>query len=270
MDSAAALLCVHAHPDDEALFGAGATSRYAEEGRRCVLVTCTDGQLGLDDAGRPGSHPAHDPASARATRAGELQRAARQVGYDRVVTLGYDDSGMAGWAQNDAPGAFARADVEAVARVLAALIDEVGASVVVTYDDEGFYEHPDHLMANAATRRAVALSHRAQRLYYPVVPRGVLARFVAEAEARGVDLPQWVTLGRGVDDESVATTLDAAAYASRTRRAISLHASQRDNADLVTMDDDLFATLFGVEYYQRAWSRHPVSGDATDLFGGLP
>jgi hypothetical protein len=53
------------------------------------------------------------------------------------------------------------------------------------------------------------------------------------------------------------------------QRAIATHASQSDNADLVSMDADLFSLLFGVEYYQRAWSRGPASGDATDLFGGL-
>jgi len=64
------LLCVHAHPDDESLFTAGITSHYAERGVRNVLVTCTMGQLGIDDHGRAGADPGHDAAVTRATRAG--------------------------------------------------------------------------------------------------------------------------------------------------------------------------------------------------------
>jgi LmbE family N-acetylglucosaminyl deacetylase len=263
------LVCVHAHPDDECLFTAGITAHYAARGSRVVLVTCTYGQLGIDGAGRPGSHPDHDALATRATRAAELQRAADLVGYSRVVLLGYDDSGLPGWAQNGRASAFMNADVEAVGRTLAALFDEVGATVVVTYDENGFYGHPDHIAANAVTRRAVELSASVQRLYYPVAPARVLERFIPLARERGVYMPVWVTRGVGVADEVVTTTMDVAHHAGLKQRAIATHASQVDNADLVTMDEELFALLFGVEYYQRAWSRAPARGDEHDLFGGL-
>ena len=74
------LVCVHAHPDDEALFTAGITSHYADLGYDVVLVTCTNGQLGLDAEARPGSDPLHDAKWTRAKRAGELQRAAIVAG----------------------------------------------------------------------------------------------------------------------------------------------------------------------------------------------
>ena len=76
MTSAPTLLCVHAHPDDEAIFTAGVTSHYGDLGYRVVLITCTNGQLGFDANGRPGSDPLHDVEATRATRAGELQHAA--------------------------------------------------------------------------------------------------------------------------------------------------------------------------------------------------
>jgi len=269
MTSSPTLVCVHAHPDDESLFTAGVTAHYAARGCRVVLVTCTYGQLGIDAAGRPGSHPDHDPVGTRATRAGELQRAADLIGYSRVVMLGYDDSGLPGWAQNSRSSAFVNADVDAVARTLAAIFDEVGASVAVTYDENGFYGHPDHIAANAVTRRAVALSSSVQRLYYPVAPARILDEFIPLARERGVYMPVWVTRGVGVADDVVTTTMDVADHAGLKQRAIATHASQVDNADLVTMDEELFTLLFGVEYYQRAWSRSPTSGDEHDLFGGL-
>jgi LmbE family N-acetylglucosaminyl deacetylase len=270
MTTAPTLVCVHAHPDDEALFTAGVTSFYADLGYRVVLITCTNGQLGIDDHRRPGSHPLHDVEVTRATRAGELQHAARVAGFSRVVTLGYDDSGMTGWAQNERPEAFMNADVGHVARTLAALFDEEHASVVVTYDENGFYGHPDHIMANVVTRAALEVASSPRRLYYPVVPRSVLEEFVAGAKTSDVTLPAWIVdAGLTVSDDMVATRMDVRAFAKRKNQAIAAHASQVDNADLVTMDDELFTLLFGIEYYQRAWSRDVTSGDETDLFGGL-
>ena len=265
------LLCVHAHPDDEALFTAGVTSHYSELGVRNVLVTCTLGQLGIDDQGRAGADPGHDALVTSATRAAELQRAGVLVGFARQLTLGYKDSGMAGWTTNDDPDAFINADVEATARVIADVIDSENATVVLTYDENGFYGHPDHVMANTVTRRAVQLSRRAQRLFYPVVPRGVLDAFVTRARARDVFLPAWVQHAvADIPDESVACEMDVSRFSGLKQRAIATHASQSDNADLVSMDSDLFSLLFGTEYYQLGWRRDASSlACAHDLFGGL-
>ena len=264
------LVCVHAHPDDEAVFTSGISSHYSALGHRVVLVTCTNGALGLDDKGRPGSDPDHDADVTQSTRAGELARAARHAGFTRAITLGYEDSGMVGWPQNESPSAFTNVDVDVVATTLAALFDEVDAKVVVTYDENGFYGHPDHIMANVVTRAALGFATSPKRLYYPVAPKGVLETFVTGAKAKGVFLPAWILdAGHTVSDDIVSTTMDVRSFAKRKRQAIATHASQVDNADLVTMNEELFTLLFGIEYYQRAWSRDVTSGDETDLFGGL-
>ena len=264
------LLCVHAHPDDEALFTAGISLHYRALGHRVVLITCTNGRLGLDANGHPGSHPKHDEEQTIATRSAELQRAARHAGFHRVIALGYDDSGMVGWSQNGEENSFMNADVDSVASVLADIIDEVHATVVVTYDENGFYGHPDHIMANRVTRRAIEMSTSAQRLYYPVVPQGVLATFTNNATHDGVYLPAWVhDAVPGTPDELVACVMDVSSYAKEKQETIAMHASQIDNADLVTMAPELFSMLFGTEYYQRAWSRTRATGDEHDLFGGL-
>jgi LmbE family N-acetylglucosaminyl deacetylase len=265
------LLCVHAHPDDESLFTAGITSHYAERGVRNVLVTCTTGQLGIDGHGRAGADPDHDAAVTRATRAAELMRAGELVGFERQLTLGFKDSGMMGWLTNQDPDAFMNADVEATARIIADVIDQENASVVVTYDDNGFYGHPDHVMAHIVTRRAVELSTSAQRLFYPVVPRSVLSSFVTQAREQGVFLPAWVENAvADIPDELVASVMDVSRFSALKQRAIATNASQTDNADLVTMDADLFALIFGTEYYQLGWRRDESSlACVEDLFGGL-
>jgi LmbE family N-acetylglucosaminyl deacetylase len=265
------LLCVHAHPDDEALFTAGITSHYASQGVRTVLVTCTLGQLGIDSHGRSGATPGHDALATRATRAAELQRAGVLVGFQRQISLGYLDSGMGGWSTNEDPDAFMNVEVEAVARVLADIIDQEGAAVVVTYDENGFYGHPDHIMANVVTRRAVEMSARAQRLFYPVLPRGVLGSFLRRARERGVMLPAWVhDAVADIPDDAVDCVMDVARYSALKQAAIATHASQVDNADLTSMEPELFHLLFGSEYYQVGWRRDGVSlACAGDLFGGL-
>jgi LmbE family N-acetylglucosaminyl deacetylase len=270
MDSPATLVCVHAHPDDEALFTAGISTHYGALGYDVVLVTCTNGRLGIDSKRRAGNDRRHDDKGTVAVREKELANAASIAGFTRTVQLGYDDSGMKGWRQNAEPSAFVNVDVEVAAGELGSLFDEVKATVVVTYDENGFYGHPDHIMANNLTRRAIERSSAVQRLYYPVVPSRVLTTFTALAKEQGIFLPAWVIdAAPGAPDESVATTMDVTRFAARKQKAIAAHVSQFDNAELVTMSPDLFTLLFGTEYYQRAWSRRPASGDDTDLFGGL-
>lgn len=270
MTTSKTLVCVHAHPDDEALFTAGITAHYAELGYRIILVTCTSGLLGIDDKNLPGSAAGHNREYVRATRAKELQDAAHLVGISRIVTLGYEDSGLPGWEQNSAPLAFMNCDVDAVGTTLAALFAEVQASVVVTYDENGFYGHPDHIMANRVTRNAVAKSPHVERLYYPVMPSDLMAEFVERAQAEHVSLPKWVTdASVNIDRSLVSSVMDVSRFSSLKQKAIATHASQTDNADLVTMNSELFAMLFGTEFYQRAFTKSPTSADGTDLFGGL-
>jgi LmbE family N-acetylglucosaminyl deacetylase len=264
------LLCVHAHPDDESLFTGGITSHYAQLGYRNVLVTCTNGQFGIDDHNRGGAEPGHNALVTRATRAMELQYAGALVGFERQVTLGFSDSGMNGWPQNDLEDAFVNGDVDATARVIADLIDEEGASVVVTYDENGYYGHPDHVMANTVTRRAVAMSTSAQRLFYPVTPHGVMSEFLRQARAAGTFLPAWIEHAvADIADDAVDVVMAVSSYSARKQQAIALHASQTDNRDLVTMDPTMFELLFGTEYYQLAWRRDQAALFGGDLFEGL-
>jgi LmbE family N-acetylglucosaminyl deacetylase len=262
---------VHAHPDDEAVFTAGTSRHYADVGRRVVLVTCTNGRLGVDDQWLAGSDPAHHTDWVRETRAGELVRSAALVGAHRTVCLGYDDSGLPGWPQNADPTAFVHADDGAVAAALVAVMEEEHATVVLTYDERGYYGHPDHIKAHDVTMRAAAATTCVERVYFPVTPRRVLEEFVPAARARRVHLPVWVIdAGGGVEDDAVDVTIDARDLAPIKQASIAAHASQVDNADLTNMDEDLFQLLFGREFYILGWRRRELPTAPDDLFGGLP
>ena len=164
------LLCVHAHPDDEALFTAGVMARYAAAGVRSVLVTCTDGSLGFSPDGTGPNDAAHDRDVVAASRRAELEASCALLGVDRLEVLGYRDSGMAGWPQNDEQGSFIRQDLDEVADRIAAVLAEERPQVVVTYDANGFYGHPDHVFTHLATLAAIERTDAVQKVYFPAIP----------------------------------------------------------------------------------------------------
>src|SRR5690606_14415417 len=125
-------------------------------------------------------------------RLGELREATRGLGGSDVRLLGgagrYSDSGMMGLPDNDDPGCFWQADVDAAAGMLAEVIREVRPQVLVTYDDHGGYGHPDHIQAHRVATRAVELAAgeggwTVPKVYWTRVPRSV----AEEAFARLAD-----------------------------------------------------------------------------------
>lgn len=138
------LLTVHAHPDDEASKGAGTVARYHSEGVRTVLVTCTGGEEG--DILNPAMDRPEIRENLAAVRRQELAEAARIIGYDEVVMLGYRDSGMPDTPANSDPRSFAAAPLDEAVAALVAVIRRERPQVIVTYPKEQkFYPHPDHL-----------------------------------------------------------------------------------------------------------------------------
>lgn len=131
------LMAVHAHPDDEATGTGGVLARYAAEGVRTVLVTCTDGGCGDGPGGVKPGDPGHDPAAVAAMRRKELEASCEVLKISDLEMLDYADSGMIGWPSNDAPGSFWNTPVEEGAARLAELIEHYRPDVVVTYDENG-------------------------------------------------------------------------------------------------------------------------------------
>ena len=84
-------------------------------------------------------------------------RSAEALGIDRVVFLGYTDSGMTGWDQNDHDHSFFQADLDEAAGRLAAVLREESADVLTIYDWHGNYGHPDHVKVYQVGCRAEEL-----------------------------------------------------------------------------------------------------------------
>src|SRR5690606_39223430 len=151
------LMAVHAHPDDEVMGTGGLLARCAAEGIRTVLVTCTNGEQGDGPGGVKPGEPGHDAAEVAGRRLAELRESAELLDVAHLELLGYRDSGMDGWSANDHPEAFANIPLDESAGRLTALMERYRPQVVVTYDENGGYGHPDHIQAH---RIAMAAAER--------------------------------------------------------------------------------------------------------------
>lgn len=289
------LLLVHAHPDDESINNGATMAAYAADGAHVTLVTCTLGEegevipdelahLAPDRENRLGPH-----------RIGELAAAMKELGVTDHRFLGgpgrYHDSGMMGVEQNERPGAFWSADPDEAAAHLVEVIREIRPQVLVTYDPDGGYGHPDHIQAHRVAMRAADLAaepafrrdlgdpHTISKIYWNRVPRTVVEegfRALAEALDR---TPFTVTAAVPdvpgvVDDDRITTEIDGRAHAERKAAAMAAHATQVTVADPVgdlrafVLSNKLAQPLFVTEYYEL------VRGEAgsayeKDLFEGV-
>ncbi|GAB2724345.1 PIG-L family deacetylase [Kitasatospora kifunensis] len=270
------LMAVHAHPDDEATGTGGVLGRYAAEGIRTVLVTCTDGGCGDGPGGIKPGDPGHDPAAVAAMRRKELEASCEVLGVSHLELLGYADSGMMGWSANDLPGSFWSTPVDEAAARLAELMLRYQPDVVVTYDENGFYGHPDHIQANRITTAALALTGLAPKVYWTTAPRSkmeefgrVMREFGADWEEEADPSGDGPLADIGLPDEEITTWVDTTAFGSQKFDALLAHASQSENIFFLKMGKERFTQLMGVETFVRV---HDTTGAAlpeNDLFAGL-
>ncbi|KOV59525.1 N-acetyl-1-D-myo-inositol-2-amino-2-deoxy-alpha-D-glucopyranoside deacetylase [Streptomyces sp. MMG1121] len=272
------LLLVHAHPDDESINNGATMARYAAEGAHVTLVTCTLGERGEVIP----AHLRHLTGAALGThRRGELADAVRALGVSDARLLGgagrYGDSGMMGIPDNDDPGCFWQADVDEAAGHLAEVILEVRPQVLVAYDDQGGYGHPDHIQAHRVAMRAVDLAaergHRIAKVYWNRVPRSVVEaafeRLQDALPALPFDKSASVADVPGVvDDARITTRVDGSAHAGAKADAMRAHATQIVVAEpYFALSNDLAQPLFTTEYYELV--RGTAEPGESDLFAGL-
>ncbi len=267
------MLAVHAHPDDEVMATGGALRLLADQGVRTVLVTCTDGRYGDAPGGIKPGEAGHDPDAVAALRARELDAAAAALGIARLVRLGYQDSGMMGWDHNDEPGAFWSTRVDEAADRLGAILREEAPQVVVTYNEIGFYGHPDHIQAHRATRAALAALAAPPTLYYNALPRSAAERW-REQEAGDPDAAAregedgFDPVALAVPDEEIAVAIDVRGVLAAKRAAMAAHASQLADTPWLALADDAFAAAMGQEWFVRAGNPLGLTGVSSDLLVG--
>jgi mycothiol S-conjugate amidase len=281
------LMAVHAHPDDESSKGAATTAKYAAEGVDVLVVSCTGGERG--DVLNP-SYGEIEPGieAMSAIRRTEMARAAEALGV-RHHWLGFVDSGLPeGDPLPELPeGCFALVPVEEAAEPLVRLIREFRPHVMTTYDPNGGYPHPDHVMchrvsveafhaaADPARYRDAGEPWEVAKLYYNHGFSMARMRAVHDAIlAAGRESPfgDWLDSreAREIPEREVTTRVHAADWFEVRDAALRAHATQIDpDGFFFAIPRDVEAREWPTEEYELAESRVPTSLPEDDLFAGV-
>ena len=268
------LMAVHAHPDDESSSTGGILARYADEGLRTVVVTCTNGEYGDAPGGIKPGMPGHDPEEVGRIRRGELERACSLLGVHRLELLGYHDSGMADWDFRNSADAFCNVPVSEASGRLIQLFEKYQPDVVVTYADDAGYDHPDHVHTTRVTMAALERSDIPKKAYWSVIRVSAFVRFRELLEEQGVpsDFPEpdaeIVQRMKELEDR-ITSTVDIAQFVDRKRAALQLHASQIEESFFAKLPPDAFRTIFAEEDYIRIRDMTGAAVPESDLFDGV-
>lgn len=286
------LLFVHAHPDDETLTTGATIAHYAARGAEVRVVTCTLGEEGEVIGDRWALLAAERADQLGGYRIGELSSALRHLGLAAPVFLGgagrWRDSGMAGTPPRQGAQRFVDADPDEAVGALVAIIREMRPHVVVTYDPNGGYGHPDHIQAHRITTAAVEAAAasdgdgdpwRVPKFYWTVVSREALGtglQTLADA-----DLPAtWhrVDVGDldfGFPEDRVTAVIEAPDSRTAKLSAMRAHATQvtvEPSGCAFALSNDIALPLSTTEHYVL------VAGEAgerdhrgweTDLIAGV-
>jgi LmbE family N-acetylglucosaminyl deacetylase len=266
---------VHAHPDDESSSTGGVLARYADAGVRTVVVTCTNGELGDAPGGIKPGEEGHDEAEVARIRLDELERACETLGVAHLELLGYHDSGMVDWQYKDRPEVFCNVAVDDAAGRLSSLFEQFQPDVVVTYDELGGYDHPDHVHASRVTMAAVERTGIPRKAYFTAFRRSMFDRFRTILEEHGVHVsqipqpdPEQLRMLDAVEAR-ITTTIDVGPFVERKRVALATHASQIGESFWATIPTEAFGALFGEETFIRAHDTTGAPLPEADLFVGL-
>jgi LmbE family N-acetylglucosaminyl deacetylase len=268
------LLAFHAHPDDEALLTSGTMARAAADGHRVVVVVATDGDLGLASEAYAGDGRLGE------RRMAELHQSARALGVARVEHLGYADSGLGDEVLPDPPGRvrFVRAPTQEAAERLAEILEEESVDVLLTYDRNGGYGHPDHVKVHEVGAVAAGLAGT-PRVLQATVPRDTICRAIALAARLYRFPPEFdpTTFQQAFSPRSEIThRIGVRRYAAAKRASMRAHASQasaeggadRTLAAFLRIPRPLYDVVFGREWFVDA-SRRPGLPVSRDVFEGL-
>lgn len=289
------MLLVHAHPDDETINNGATMARYVAEGAQVTLLTCTLGeegevlvpelaQLAADQADQLGGY-----------RIWELRGAMEALGVGDIRFLGgpgrYRDSGMMGVPSNGRPRAFWNADLaEAIAHAVA-VVRDVRPQVLVTYDENGGYGHPDHIQAHRVAMGAVeAAADPAYRpdlgeawttakVYWCCVPRSVVQRGIDAMAAAGDDsffegVRSADDVPFAVPDDVVTAAVDGSAHMAQKDAAMRAHPTQiLVDGPFFALSNNLGHEMLSVEYYRLVRGERGTAGPGPqgwedDLFAG--
>ncbi len=262
-------------------------ARYISEGADVMVVTCTGGEAGSV------LNPAMDRPEVRdnlpEVRRKEMERAREILGVQQEW-LGFPDSGLPeGDPLPPLPeGCFALVPVEEAAAPLVRILRRFRPQVVVTYDENGGYPHPDHIQTHKVSMAAIEAAADPERypdagpawqvtkVYYVVGfhKARVLALQDAMVKA-GLESPyaKWLERweDRPADDDRITTQVPCGEWFPVRDRALLAHATQVDpNGTWFQVPMSIQQEAWPTEDYQLVSSLVEVGPlPEDDLFAGI-
>jgi mycothiol S-conjugate amidase len=284
------LMAVHAHPDDESSKGAATMAKYVREGAEVLVCTLTGGERG-DILNKAMERP-EVRANLPQIRREEMARAREILGVEQRF-LGFVDSGLPeGDPLPPLPeGCFAVQPLEVAARPLVQAVREFRPHVILTYDDNGGYPHPDHIMTHRVSIEAFEAAADPERyqdcgepwqplkLYYFISFHR--ARFTALHEKmveHGLESPYAERIADKPEDADkparktfeITTMVPCGEYFALRDQALLAHATQVDpNGGWFTCPISLQQEAWPTEDYHLARSVVDTELPEDDLFAGI-
>jgi len=272
------LMAVHAHPDDEAS-GGGILATYSDQDIRTVVVTCTNGEFGDAPGGIKPGQDGHDTETVARLRLAELDESARILQVGALETLGYHDSGMVDWEYRNKPDAFCNVPLETVAGRIGELITKYRPQVLVSYDDQGAYQHPDHVHASRSAQLAAVETGIPAKVYLSTMRSSSWRKIFDALRELGEDVPSWSDddseeakerARRAIEsEERITTTVDIRPVLARKRAALLAHGSQINDSWFSKLPVAIAEEAFGYEYFIRIADTTGAPLPEDDLFAGL-
>ncbi|MGI3780852.1 MAG: N-acetyl-1-D-myo-inositol-2-amino-2-deoxy-alpha-D-glucopyranoside deacetylase [Janthinobacterium lividum] len=297
------LMLVHAHPDDETIGNGVTMARCVAEGGQVTLVTCTLGEEGEVLVPELVHLDAEHEDDLAPQRLSELTEAMELLGVTDFVRLGadgrYRDSGMAYDDKGRAiardvlrDGIFWTADLLQASDDLVTLIRDRRPQVLVAYNENGGYGHPDHVQAHRVAmygyllagvpgyRRDLGDPWKVERVVWSTMSASRMREMIHRLRASGdtETFAGFEDLGDDLpmvsSDADIAVEIDGTAYVAQKLDAMRAHATQ------IRPDGTFFAggkmsvdSMWSHEFYRfAAGTPFPAAegrGWADDLFAGL-
>jgi LmbE family N-acetylglucosaminyl deacetylase len=271
------ILAIFAHPDDEAFGTGGSMAHYAAAGHDIYLVCATRGEVGeISDPSLA------TPESLGQVREGELRCASETMGVKELIFLGYRDSGMAGSPENEDPRAFINAPTDQVVQLLVAIIRRLQPHLIVTFEPNGGYGHPDHIAIHHHTVAAFHIAAdsklypdlgpvwQTERLFYTAIPRSFFLEMRKRLEALGEDtqdMDLFENEGMGWPDDQVNVVMDVTDMVEAKWEALNCHRTQFGPGNLFRRLPEVdVKVIMCKEYFALAWPEPPAGLRTDHLF----
>ena len=153
---------------------------------------------------------------------------------------------MVDWEYKDHERAFCQVPLEESVGRLVALFERYRPDVVVTYDDDGPYDHPDHVRASLVTMAAVERTGIPQKAYFTGMRRGRWDEVRRIMEEQGIGAARTAARDEGWEkrmaemEAKITTTVDVGEFVDRKRRALGAHVSQMQSGFWGKLPDEAY------------------------------